>query len=144
MFYITLEDSIILGTPTQQGSHSPQHEHLTVMFEDDGQTGYFYAIDMNQTDMPIVDALHVYNVENIDKENHHSVKICWDDAGNTALLLIDDIPLAAFDFAKLVGYNKTQLPEPAFASIWSHSALNQEVLTSWQKQHTPPPASQGH
>ena len=31
-----------------------EHEQLVVMFEDDGETGYFYAMDLDQKDNPIV------------------------------------------------------------------------------------------
>ena len=48
MLHLTLEDELFLGTPKQVGTHSTVHDHLAVMFEDDGQTGYFYALDMRQ------------------------------------------------------------------------------------------------
>lgn len=43
MLYSVLHDHITLGQPYRNGAHSIQHEHLVVMFEDDGETGYFYA-----------------------------------------------------------------------------------------------------
>ena len=48
MLHLTLEDQLFLGQPKQVGTHSTVHEHLAVMFEDDGETGYFYALDMRQ------------------------------------------------------------------------------------------------
>lgn len=135
MFYLTLEDELILGNQKEFGSPSTTSENLAVIFEDDGDTGYLYALDMNQAEMPIVDALHIYNVdENSDKEKKHIVKICWDKEGMTALLLIDDIPLAAFNFARLVGYNNSQLPEPPFGSMWNHEKLDEETLKQWYEQ----------
>ena len=43
MLYSVLTDQILLGESYRNGAHSTQHEHLVVMFEDDGETGYFYA-----------------------------------------------------------------------------------------------------
>ena len=45
MLHLTLEDQLFLGQPKQVGTHSTVHDHLAVMFEDDGETGYFYALD---------------------------------------------------------------------------------------------------
>ena len=41
MLHLTLEDELFLGTPKQVGTHSTVFEHFAVMFEDDGETGYF-------------------------------------------------------------------------------------------------------
>ena len=37
MLHLTLEDQLFLGQPKQVGTHSTVHEHLAVMFEDDGE-----------------------------------------------------------------------------------------------------------
>ena len=98
MLHLTLEDELFLGTPKQVGTHSTVHDHLAVMFEDDGQTGYFYALDMRQNEQPIADMLHVYNVDSA--SNHHEARkleICWDASGYLALLLINGYPHAVFD-----------------------------------------------
>ena len=100
MLHLTLEDQLFLGQPKQVGTHSTVHDHLAVMFEDDGETGYFYALDMRQNAQPVVDYLHVYNVDNT--RNHHEARkleICWDESGYLALLLINGYPHAVFDFA---------------------------------------------
>ena len=55
MLHLTLEDQLFLGQPKQVGTHSTVHDHLAVMFEDDGETGYFYALDMRQNAQPVVD-----------------------------------------------------------------------------------------
>jgi hypothetical protein len=38
---------------------------LAAVFEDDGRTGYFYALDESLEGNPILDAVHIYNVEDI-------------------------------------------------------------------------------
>ena len=53
MLHLTLEDQLFLGQPKQVGTHSTVHDHLAVMFEDDGETGYFYALDMRQNAQPV-------------------------------------------------------------------------------------------
>jgi len=35
---------------------------FSATFEDDGKTGYFYGLDMSLREMPILDALHIYDV----------------------------------------------------------------------------------
>ncbi len=54
MLYSVLTDQILLGEGYRNGAHSTLHEQLVVMFEDDGETGYFYAMDLDQKDNPIV------------------------------------------------------------------------------------------
>lgn len=41
MLHLTLEDQLFLGQPKQVGTHSTVHDHLAVMFEDDGETAIF-------------------------------------------------------------------------------------------------------
>ena len=49
-------DELLVGSQSENG-------RAAVVFEDDGETGYFYACEtMNG---PILDALHIYNVEAI-------------------------------------------------------------------------------
>lgn len=43
------------------GNDSLTHPH-SAFFEDDGETGYFYALDLNRSENMILDALHIYNV----------------------------------------------------------------------------------
>ncbi|TNH03832.1 DUF2251 domain-containing protein [Testudinibacter sp. TR-2022] len=132
MFYLTLEDQLIIGQATQLGSPSTQHDYLSVMFEDDGETGYFYALDTRQTTMPIVDALHIYNTSAInEKEMARKLQICWSEDGCFALLLINDYPHAAFDFVKLIAYNHSKFPEPEFGSMWSRREITDELVQQW-------------
>ena len=111
MLHLTLETNFSRSAKASQVTHSTVHDHLAVMFEDDGETGYFYALDIRQNAQPIVDSLHVYNVDNT--RNHHEARkleICWDESGYLALLLINGYPHAVFDFAHLIGYNTNKHP----------------------------------
>ena len=62
MLHLTLEDQLFLGQPKQVGTHSTVHDHLAVMFEDDGETGYFYALDMRQNAQPVVAYMFITSI----------------------------------------------------------------------------------
>lgn len=87
------------------------------MFEDDGETGYFYGLDTRLGDEPILDALHVYNVDGVrDRERPNEVDVVWSEDGLRAALLINGYAHAAFDFGARRGYCRTGFPE---SSPWS-------------------------
>lgn len=133
MFYLTLENQIYIGQANQQGSTSNQQPNFSVIFEDDGETGYFYAIDMQQ-DPVIVDSVHIYNVSAVE-ERHiaRKLQICWNKSGDFAILLINDYPHAAFDFVKLIGYNHSKFPPSNLTSLWSREEIGDEQLKQWLK-----------
>ncbi|MGR6980599.1 DUF2251 domain-containing protein [Testudinibacter sp. P27/CKL/0425] len=132
MFYLTLEDQLFIGQQKQVGTASDKHDYLSVIFEDDGDTGYFYALDTRQTQMPIVDSLHIYNASAVsEKETPRKLQICWSEDGLFALLLINDYPHAAFDFVKLIAYNHNKFPEPDFGSMWSRKLIDDKLVEQW-------------
>jgi hypothetical protein len=70
-----------------------------VVFEDDGQVGYFYGLDSRRTDQPILDALHVYDAAGVaDGAQASALQIAWTQDGNAAALLINGYAHAMFDF----------------------------------------------
>lgn len=88
----------------------------SVVFEDDGETGYFYAYQAN--DGPILDAVHIYNVDDVTDRDRPSVyKIGWSPSGRQALLLINGYPHAVFDFDRKQGWCRTGFPPSSNA--WS-------------------------
>ena len=98
------------GDRTSFGSDSLTHPH-SAFFEDDGETGYFYALDLTRSDEMIVDAVHVYNVANVsDRDRESSISILWSAHGMNCALLINDFPHAAFDFAAKRGYCRSGFP----------------------------------
>jgi hypothetical protein len=100
-----------VGTPTVIYADSPLERYSTV-FEDDGETGYFYACDQHWNDEgQIFDALHIYNVSSVvDRHLESTVTIIWSDDGLRSALLINDYPHAVFDFAAKRGYCRTNSP----------------------------------
>ncbi len=80
------------------------------MFEDDGDTGYFYARDGES----IIDVMQFYVVETFkDRDKPATLQIAWLDDGLKAVLVIDRYPHAVFDFAARHGYSRVNFPAPA-------------------------------
>ena len=134
MLYSVLTDQLLIGQGYRNGAHSTQHEHLVVMFEDDGETGYFYAMDLHQTENPVVDSLFVYSKADIEETTltePRRLEICWSENGYQAFLLLNGYPHAAFDFSQFVGYNYTKFPQPELGSMWVHKETNAELVEKW-------------
>lgn len=134
MLYSVLTDHILLNEPYRNGVHSTLHEHLVVMFEIDEESGYFYAMDLHQTEQPVVDSLFVFSISDIDQNSLHEprrLEICWDESGFQAFLLINGYPHAVFDFRQFVGYNHTKFPQPELGSMWVHKETTKELVEKW-------------
>ena len=109
---VVVQQQISIGQKAVVEAPSPDKKHL-VVFEDDGDTGYFYAMDMARSDNPIVDALHIYNARNVtDRHVPSTVQIVWSADDLKAMLLINRYPHAVFDFAAKRGYCRTGFPPP--------------------------------
>lgn len=111
-------------------SDAAVEQPFSVVFEDDGETGYFYAHRWNTTLAlwEIVDALHVYNVEDVaDRQVPAEVKIGWSRDDAKAVLFINDQAQAAFDFPGKCGYCRSEFPAPARESGWRRPAWSDEV-----------------
>jgi hypothetical protein len=86
-------------------------EHFSTVFEDDGETGYFYAHDRRTEEGQILDAVHIYNVSAVlDRQIESVAEIVWSDDGLKSALLINDYPHAVFDFAAKRGYCRNDFP----------------------------------
>jgi hypothetical protein len=109
-----------VGCPLVVDADSPLGRYATV-FEDDGVTGCFYAVDTDVEDgNPVQDALLVYAVADVtDADQASTLEIGWSKDGSKALLLINDQPHAAFDFEKRQGWCLLGLPEAALNIAWS-------------------------
>ncbi len=81
-----------------------------VVFEDNEETGYFYAVD--RTDgIRILDALHIYDVANVrDKNKPSNIKILWTKDEMKAVLSINNYYHAIFDFKDRSGYCRNGFP----------------------------------
>jgi hypothetical protein len=105
------KDTITVGVEAFIDSASPNNEH-GVVFEDDGSTGYFYALDLKKKENQIEDAIHIYNVEGVtDRDIPSEVHIIWSPDGQLASLIINRYPHAVFDFQGKKTYSRSCFPD---------------------------------
>lgn len=109
---ITVQAQLIVGEAQVIESLSPDGPFAAV-FEDDGETGYFYALIEGFDGNPIQDALHIYNVEDVsDGKIPSDVKIGWSEDNKKCVLLINGYPHGAFNFDTKNGYCRSGFPPP--------------------------------
>ena len=85
------------------GSISPLQD-FAVVFEDDGESAHFYALNAFRNDPRILDVMNIYTVEQVsDCETPCKVGISWSKDGSKAILVIDEYPHAVFDFQEKQG-----------------------------------------
>ncbi|BCM93804.1 hypothetical protein IAD21_05695 [Abditibacteriota bacterium] len=105
---------------------------FVVAFEDDGETGYFYACDKN-AETYIVDAMHIYNVAQSKHMAPMGMDIFWSSDGMVAALFIARIAHGVFDFGEKKGWCRSNFPAPtgdwaqSGDHAWSDSALEMLV-----------------
>ena len=105
--------SFLPGDTTWYASDSPS-AHYSAVFEDDGDTGYFYAYDRGTSGGgAILDACHIYNVRSVvDREVPSEVSVIWTPDGLKAALLLNGQPHSVLDFAARRGYCRSNWPAP--------------------------------
>ena len=132
--YLMQEQDWVAGQDLFIESFSPEN-HFGVVFEDDGEAAYFYAIEKDEQGegMRILDALHIY--ESAEREERMDagdpplgpkkdlaakpadLKIVWTRDWKKCALVIDGYVHALFDFEAQSGYNINEFPPPN--SIWT-------------------------
>jgi hypothetical protein len=113
---------------------------FSAFFEDDGDTGYFYALDLERADADqILDAVQVYNVANVvDADRPSELSIIWSADGLKCALLINDYPHASFDFAARRGYCRTNFPNFPDSDVWFKSSHEwSDVAIAWLRGNDP-------
>jgi hypothetical protein len=125
--YLGVTGELHVGRPTVYESDA-EHRPYGVVFEDDGRTGYFYARDYNQSDVPFVDALHIYSVKGVlDADRPSTLRIIWSHDWTKSALLLNDMPHAMFDFQSKVGFSKDEFPDADPRFSWSREPLGPEI-----------------
>ena len=85
----------------------------SVVFEDEGLAGYFYACDRSQEvqELAIMDAMLIYNVGVLkDPEAERLAAVEWSKNGQQAVLYLDGTAQALFDFAQRAGFCRMDFP----------------------------------
>jgi hypothetical protein len=126
---VAAEQTISVGEPVViEGSGRASTD--AVVFEDDGESGYFYAVDVSNDEVAIVDAMHIYTVIDVtDRELASVIKILWDEDGPRAALLINDYLHAVFDFEGRRGYCRNEFP--AAGNRWERPEWNDRILEAF-------------
>ena len=116
---VTAEEEIVVGREVVIEGPAPDSP-FTVLFEDDGTTGYFYAWDLEAEGNKIQDAVHIYNVNDVtDRARPSVVKIGWSQDSQKTVLLINGYPHAVFDFSERRRYCRTGFRPPPSNGVWS-------------------------
>lgn len=116
--YLLREQAIVPGEEVFIESTS-EETNYAVVFEDDTDTGYFYALEVDPLtgEQKILDALHIYQVEETEKPPPGVLKIIWSTDWMKCALVIDSKCHAVFDFENQGGYNRSEFPPPN--EIWT-------------------------
>jgi len=113
--YLMHEQNLVAGEDTFIESFAPENNY-GVVFEDDGDTAYFYAVERDKDGhgSVILDALHIY--QSGEGENGappaSKLLIVWSKDWLKCALIIDDFCHALFDFEAHGGYNINEFPPP--------------------------------
>jgi hypothetical protein len=103
-----VRERLTVGRPIVIAAQSVS-DSLGTLFEDDGVTGYFYAVRL--PDHEILDAVHIYNAASVvDRDREWEVEIIWSSDGLKSALLINQYAHAVFDFSAKRGYCRTDFP----------------------------------
>ena len=118
----------MVGKPFVLEGPSP-HTPFGAVFEDDGDTGYFYGLDRTDPENPILDAMHIYNSQGVtDRHLPCTFQIVWSGDGLKVGLFINDYAHAVLDFDARRGYCRSNFafPTASFGSgshEWSDATL---------------------
>ena len=121
-------EMITIGNPITLDCPSPKASYA-VIFEDDGESGYFYGLNLENTKQPVLDALHIYDVKDLPDPNVSvKLEINWSDDGLKSCLAINGFKHAVFDFESRKAYCRNNYPPPdrrfTKSHKWSDEALD--------------------
>ena len=118
--YLMQEEKWTPGQDLFIESFAPEN-HFGVVFEDDGEAAYFYAVEKDEqgAGLRVLDALHIREVEEGDAVKPADLKIIWSRDWLKCALVLDGFVHALLDFENQGGYNINEFPPPN--SIWTHS-----------------------
>lgn len=133
--YLMQEKQWVPGEDLFIESFAPEN-HYGVVFEDDGESAYFYAVerDADGPGLRILDALHIHQSEEVPEQGEvpgqgkvpeqdeipgqseaavaRPLLIVWSRDWMKCALIIDGFAHALFDFEAQGGYNINEFPPP--------------------------------
>lgn len=132
--YLLKEEKIVIGEECFFESHAADN-NFVVIFEDDGETGYFYAAEKHPAsgELSVVDMVFIYDVESILPGNRRSaLAIIWSTDWQRCALVLDEVCHAVFDFGNSGGYNLAEFPPP---NLWTghERKLTKEMVAAFFK-----------
>lgn len=127
--FLMQKQHFVAGEDTFVESFSPENSY-GVVFEDDGDTAYFYAVEKNPStkEQTILDALHIYEVEDITEKKQSTLLIIWSKDWLKCALVIDEFCNAIFDFEKQGGYSINEFPPPNNFWTKQERKLTNEII----------------
>lgn len=118
--YLMQEQEWTPGSDLFMENFSPENT-FGVVFEDDGEAAYFYAVEKDEkgTGIRILDALHIYEPDGEDDGDGKPsrLQIVWSRDWMKCALVIDGMCHALFDFEAHGGYNINEFPPPN--AVWT-------------------------
>ncbi len=116
---VVAEKEFFVGSPIVLEGRAPSGPFVAV-FEDDGDTGFFYALNPSVEGSPFQDGVHIYNVANVsERDKPVCAAIGWAIDNQKVVLLINDYPHAIFDFDAKQGYCRSGFPPSNPSGDWS-------------------------
>lgn len=110
------------------GSFPPGAKGVGTVFEDDGETGYFYAVEQQADELELLDALHVYDVAAIaDPEQPVTIQIFWNEDDTAAVLLLNGRSHALYDFQRRMGFCRNAYPPAQHGQLGSRELTDELV-----------------
>ncbi len=107
------ELQFLVGTPETLLDSTNTADNAGVIFQDDGTTGYFYAIQPG-TELLLLDALHVYDVASVaDREKPVTAQVFWNAEETAAAFIINGYCHALYDFQRQAGFCRNAFPPKA-------------------------------
>lgn len=108
-------------------SSTAANKEFQVVFEDDGTTGYFYAL-RDAAELQILDALHIYDVADVvDRHLPITAQIMWDEAQTAAVLLLNGQSHALYDFQRQAGFCRNAFPPAKNGQLGSRELTDELV-----------------
>jgi hypothetical protein len=126
--FLMHEAQWIAGEDLFMESFAPENSY-GVVFEDDGESAYFYAVEKAQDELRILDALHIHETdEDSEPRPPAQLKIIWSRDWLKCALVIDAHVHALFDFEAHGGYNINEFPPPNDFWTGGDRKLTEEMI----------------